>query len=228
MCAWIDLPPPPSPTGISQFPANPTEVVLFQTRLPDRRILLYGLPYEIRNISPSVIVNFLHGYTFNPIATYIDCSNLTIKVIGRWEQLISGTATPHASFTHTKSVTSGTTLTDTVTSTFGLTLGVKPTPIEVGQSLSLAIGRSVALTQSETLSTAFSSSSKAGERVSTTWWQKVIEYRLDGQLLVTERPRLWDLLGVSLLDRRVAGPQLIMDSIINRENLYIPTSFSNE
>jgi hypothetical protein len=157
MATWNEPPPPPAPTGINVFPANPEAVVCWKGNIPD----------QIINVD-----FFKFGYV-----------DQVLTITGRYIPAVSATVSPDAPFEQQISVTTGVSTTDTDTKQFGASLGVAGSIGSIGLSISETIQHSTTWSQSTTVTNTFKLQSTKG-MISGVWWQLVYDYTIDGTLAV--------------------------------------------
>jgi hypothetical protein len=160
MSTWNPVPPPPAPTGINNFPSTPPVVKVSQVNLPDQTVDLHpGLEFGPK------LVNKL--------------TNQVLTVTGKWEKVVSCTASPETPFNQTDSVTTGTSTTNTTTKSFSDSLGVAESFLSISASMTESFSHSVTVSESKTISQEFQVTPKEGE-ISAIWWQMVYTYTITG------------------------------------------------
>ncbi len=151
---WTEVPPPPAPTAINDFPATPPRIQVARLELPNKVITQGPLDLKISRLSQ------------------------VLTVYGQWTKLVSGTATVDSPFSQSESYTTGTVTTDSTTKSFSVSLGVSGSLGSIGGSLSESFTHTVSLSESKTVTSTFNISPKSGS-VSLIWWQLVHTFEID-------------------------------------------------
>lgn len=159
MSNWKTV-PPPVPTGINNFPSSPPAVQVSQVNLPDQTL---GSPFE--------------GGIFTDIVNKL--TNQVLTVTGKWEKVVSCSASPATPFNQTDSVTTGTSTTDTTTKSFSASLGVAGSLLSISESMTESFSHTVTVSESKTISQEFQVTPKEGE-ISAIWWQMVYTFTITG------------------------------------------------
>lgn len=183
---WDNIPSPPNPTGINVFPAEPGSVELSSKDIPD------------------------HTFIKSPILQ-LRYKNQKIVAIAHWKKIVSCTADPITPFSHTASVTTGTSLTDSASGQFSVSMTVSNDIGSISSSLSETFTRSITFSKSSTTSNTFSVTPKDGQ-VSVIWWQLVHSYILEG----TEEIKF---------KNKVALSREFKHTIKNYADVFVSTSF---
>ncbi len=161
---WNDIPAPPAPTGINQFPPDPSIVQVAQTNLPLQSIKIPD-PKE-SGTEDYIMENILYDQV--------------LTVTAQWKKVVAATASPSTPFHQTNSVTTGTSTTETITKSFSASLGVKASLVSIGASMSQTFSQSITMSESQTISQEFSVTPKEGE-ISAIWWQLVYTFTITGK-----------------------------------------------
>ncbi len=156
---WTEVPPPPAPTAINDFPATPPRIQVARLELPNEMVSKEPLGLTISRLSQ------------------------VLTVYGQWTKLVSGTATVDSPFSQSESYTTGTVTTDSTTKSFSVSLGVSGSLGSIGGSLSESFTHTVSLSESKTVTSTFNISPKSGS-VSLIWWQLVHTFEIDFAELV--------------------------------------------
>jgi len=158
---WTNIPGPPYPTGIHQFPPATTEAETVSiARLEDR----------------VVAENKYQGQVvYQEIWT-----NQCLTVIGHYYQFLNATATSDAHFSEKHSLTIGASYTKDFEITLGISMGVSIQGVaELGTNLSTTLRTSITLSESTTIERTFTLAPTGENReVSASWWQAKYEYLL--------------------------------------------------
>ncbi len=158
---WNDIPPPPSPHGINQFPGISRPFELSSKSIPD----------QTKIISPLILEKLIH-------------KNQEIKVFAQWEKVVSCTASPATPFSQSVSITTGTAITDTQTKQYAASMGVSGDMGSISASITETFSHSVTFSTSTTVSDNFSVAPKSGQ-ISVVWWQLTHIFVLTGTEEIT-------------------------------------------
>jgi len=162
--SWIDLPLPPAPTGLQDFPLSPEARIVATKRLPDREIFL----------TFKIFGQEISGKLCTRVDQYI-------SVIGYYKKIVQAIVTPGMPFRQTMTVTKGTDRTESFSTTLELSMGgtIKGV-LNLGATISTTFGKSITFSESVTESQEFALSSNSGS-LNGVWWQAVYEYHLKGR-----------------------------------------------
>jgi hypothetical protein len=183
---WDTSPQPPNPTGINVFPDEPGPIELSSKDIPDHTLIT----------SPILKLRY---------------KNQKIIAIADWKKIVSCTADPITPFSHTASVTTGTSLTDSASVQFSVSMTASNDIGSISAGLSETFTRSITFSKSSTTSNTFSVTPKDGQ-VSVIWWQLVHSYILVG----TEE---------IMFKNEVALSKEFKHTIENYADVFVSTSF---
>ncbi len=161
--SWIDIPLPPAPAGLQDFPLNPEAHIVATKPLPDREVFLtfkiMGIEYNLK------------------LFTRV---NQSISVIGYYTKIVQAIVTPEMPFRQTMTVTKGTSRTESFSAALEVSMGGTIKGIlNLGAKVSTTFGKSITFSEAVTESHQFELSSKSGS-LNGIWWQAVYEYHLNG------------------------------------------------
>jgi hypothetical protein len=156
---WTDVPNPPSPTGINQFPVNPPPFVCWKGPLPD---IKPDLPKWAQDNT------IIYWYT-----------DQELTVTGQYVPIVEVTASPSSPYSKELSITTGVSTTIETTKEFSASLGVSNDLLSVGVSINKTVSYSTTWS-SETSVTDTFNLAPTETTVSAVWWQLVYYYSVVG------------------------------------------------
>ncbi|HEY9803680.1 MAG TPA: hypothetical protein V6D25_25280 [Leptolyngbyaceae cyanobacterium] len=163
--SWTNIPGPPPPTGINQFPLPPQPQLVSRQPLEDR--VLVENRYQGQIIYQEVL------------------ENQCLAVIGTYHNFLNATATPNTPFSREISVAIGASQTSSFEVSFGLSLGISIGSIaDLSASLTTTLGHSITLHTETKITDTFSITPAQNTDVSVSWWQATYAYRLEAQRVI--------------------------------------------
>ena len=155
---WVDLPDPPAPTGINQFPVAPEAKVVGKQTLPNKKI-------EFRESD---------GLKLGEIELY----DQVISITGKWNRIVCVTATPDTPFEDSIVVTTGTSNTESFETSLSISAGVDILGMaSLETTLSTTFGQSFTFFYEKAEGQVFKVTPTT-QKISACWWQGIFDFTL--------------------------------------------------
>ncbi|MEM0988679.1 MAG: hypothetical protein AAGK00_07340 [Pseudomonadota bacterium] len=164
---WIDLPSPPAPTKINEFPAQPEQSVV------GSQMIAKCLPPDAGKRSADTASEI----SAKPWFYFVVHSRLDVH--GVYSAVVQGTATVDAPFSQAVSVTTGSSETTSFSEGWKVTVEADAEVAKISEELSATFDHSQTISRSETITDTFEiTPTSQTPEVTAVWWQAAYTYTL--------------------------------------------------